>query len=224
MRKHTDVYKSEEPPKRKDVLWVHHSIKDDLTSPVVVQIFSKGKWVDAYDREDQSDIERLTEQLGDITTLETTAQDSVVSAINEIVGNIGNLDDITTTENTNLVDVINDDELTIAQALNDLNARIEESQSQDEQQDYIRINTEQYFPNVGLDELPAETMTREFWNIIENIRKRGSLLNVVLCDGFGNESKIIGYVFSEEFNECYEINYVIQAVMRLQRPESNDAL
>lgn len=49
MRKYTDIYKGEEPPKRKDVLWVHHSVKDDLTSPVVVQIFSKGKWVDAYE-------------------------------------------------------------------------------------------------------------------------------------------------------------------------------
>lgn len=106
--KYTAVYRGENAPRRTDVLWVHHSVKNDLTSPIVVQSFSKGCWVDAYDKEDQSDIERLTEQLGDITTLETTAQNSVVSAINEVVGNTGDLDDLTTTEKTTLVGAINE--------------------------------------------------------------------------------------------------------------------
>lgn len=106
--KYTAVYRGENAPRRTDVLWVHHSVKNDLTSPIVVQSFSKGRWVDAYDKEDQSDITRLTEQLGDITTLETTAQDSVVNAINEVVGNTGDLDDLTTTEKTTLVGAINE--------------------------------------------------------------------------------------------------------------------
>ena len=87
------------------------------------------------------------------------------------------------------------------------------------QQDYIKVNIEDYFPGLGLDELPGATMTREFWDVIENIRKRGSLLDVVLCDDLGSESKIIGYVFSDEFNECSEIYYAAGAIRRLERPE-----
>jgi hypothetical protein len=107
MRKYTDVYKGEEPPKRKDVLWAHHSIKDDLTSPVVVQIFSKGKWVDAYEG-GGAEVERLSEELGDITDLKTTDKDSTVDAINEVVDNVGDLSDLTTTAKTDLVSAINE--------------------------------------------------------------------------------------------------------------------
>ena len=122
--KYTAVYRGENAPRRTDVLWVHHSVKNDLTSPIVVQSFSKGRWVDAYDKGDQSDIERLTEQLGDITTLETTAQDSVVNAINEVVGNIGDLDDLTTTEKTTLVGAINDEKATTDDEITELNGKI----------------------------------------------------------------------------------------------------
>lgn len=108
MRKYTDVYKGEEPPKRKDVLWAHHSIKDDLTSPVVVQIFSKGKWVDAYEGGGGAEVERLAEELGDITDLKTTDKDSTVDAINEVVDNVGDLSDLTTTAKTDLVSAINE--------------------------------------------------------------------------------------------------------------------
>lgn len=108
MRKYTDVYKGEEPPKRKDVLWAHHSVKDDLTSPVVVQIFSKGKWVDAYDGGGGAEIERLSEDLGDITELKTTDKDNTVDAINEVVDNVGDLSDLTTTAKTDLVSAINE--------------------------------------------------------------------------------------------------------------------
>lgn len=44
MGKYTNVYKGENPPKSKDVLWVHHEIKDDLTSPIVTEAYIKGKW------------------------------------------------------------------------------------------------------------------------------------------------------------------------------------
>lgn len=107
MRKYTDVYKGEEPPKRKDVLWAHHSIKDDLTSPIVVQIFSKGKWVDAYEG-GGAEVERLSEELGDITDLKTTDKDSTVDAINEVVDNVGDLSDLTTTAKADLVSAINE--------------------------------------------------------------------------------------------------------------------
>lgn len=64
--KYTSIYKGELPPRRTDVLWIHHSKRGDLTSPVVAQTYSKGKWVDAYDSEDQSEIKQLQQDVQEL--------------------------------------------------------------------------------------------------------------------------------------------------------------
>ena len=45
MHKYSNVYSGEESPKDKSVLWRHHETKNDLSSPLIVEIFDKGKWV-----------------------------------------------------------------------------------------------------------------------------------------------------------------------------------
>jgi len=87
------------------------------------------------------------------------------------------------------------------------------------QQDYLKVNIEDYFQDVALDELSGETMTREFWDILENYRKHGTLLDVILAEA-GGEARIVSYAFSDEFNELRGITYVFDAVVyRLVRPE-----
>lgn len=44
MFKHSNVYGGEESPKDTSVLWIHHKTKCDLSSPLVAEIFEKGKW------------------------------------------------------------------------------------------------------------------------------------------------------------------------------------
>jgi len=45
MSSYTNVYSGEDCPKDKTSLWVHHSVKNDLSSPLVAEMFSKGKCV-----------------------------------------------------------------------------------------------------------------------------------------------------------------------------------
>lgn len=44
MFKYSNVYSGEESPKDTSVLWIHHGTKYDLSSPLVAEIFEKGKW------------------------------------------------------------------------------------------------------------------------------------------------------------------------------------
>lgn len=52
MRKYTDVYRGEDEPKVKDVLWIHHSKYNDLQSGIIAEVYSKGKWVSLNSSDD----------------------------------------------------------------------------------------------------------------------------------------------------------------------------
>jgi len=38
------LYRGEDAPKNKEALWLHHSLYKDLSSPIVLDIYSQGKW------------------------------------------------------------------------------------------------------------------------------------------------------------------------------------
>lgn len=38
------VYRGEDCPETKDVIWIHHQIKNDLQSPIVAEIWIKNEW------------------------------------------------------------------------------------------------------------------------------------------------------------------------------------
>lgn len=66
MHKYSNVYSSEEPPKDKSVLWLHHETKNDLSSPRIAEIFNKGKWIpislsDSSDSGDSSSAIQIVE-------------------------------------------------------------------------------------------------------------------------------------------------------------------
>ncbi len=43
------IYRGEDEPKSKEVIWIHHSKYKDLSSPIVTQVYSQGKWRDIKD-------------------------------------------------------------------------------------------------------------------------------------------------------------------------------
>lgn len=59
MNNYIYTYKSEDEPTRKNIIWTHHSIKDDITSPVITQIYRNGQWVtiSTYNEEQSDDQE-----------------------------------------------------------------------------------------------------------------------------------------------------------------------
>ena len=75
--------------------------------------------------ENQDNITQLNQDLGNKDDLTTTNKDNIVSAINEIDSNIGDLNDLTTTEKSNVVSAVNEID-----------------------SNYVRLDTEQTIPSV----------------------------------------------------------------------------
>lgn len=75
--------------------------------------------------ENQDNITQLNQDLGNKDDLTTTNKDNIVSAINELDSNIGDLQDLTTTEKSNVVSAINEID-----------------------SNYVRLDTEQTIPSV----------------------------------------------------------------------------
>ena len=40
------VYRQEDEPKNKNGIWIHHNVYKDLSSPIIAQVYSQGKWHD----------------------------------------------------------------------------------------------------------------------------------------------------------------------------------
>ena len=75
--------------------------------------------------ENQDNITQLNQDLGNKNDLTTTNKDNIVSAINELDSNIGDLNDLTTTEKSNVVSAVNEID-----------------------SNYVRLDTEQTIPSV----------------------------------------------------------------------------
>ena len=75
--------------------------------------------------ENQDNITQLNQDLGNKDDLTTTNKDNIVSAINELDSNIGDLQDLTTTEKSNVVSAVNEID-----------------------SNYVRLDTEQTIPSV----------------------------------------------------------------------------
>lgn len=43
------VFFQENPPKQKNAVWVHHAVEKDFNSPIIAQVYSRGKWRNVED-------------------------------------------------------------------------------------------------------------------------------------------------------------------------------
>lgn len=103
--------------------------------------------------ENQDNITQLNQDLGNKDDLTTTNKDSIVSAINELDSNIGDLQDLTTTEKSNVVSAINEID-----------------------SNYVRLDTEQTIPSV-----------KTFSNVVNF----GSIVNVNGEANFNNNIEMV---------------------------------
>lgn len=80
MYKYSNVYRGEEPPRDKSVLWVHHKTKNDLSSSLIAEIFDKGKWIaidNGSDSDDSSDGDSVTQIQADWNQSDNTKADYI---------------------------------------------------------------------------------------------------------------------------------------------------
>lgn len=103
--------------------------------------------------ENQDNITQLNQDLGNKDDLTTTNKDNIVSAINELDSNIGDLQDLTTTEKSNVVSAINEID-----------------------SNYVRLDTEQTIPSV-----------KTFSNVVNF----GSIVNVNGEANFNNNVEMV---------------------------------
>ena len=103
--------------------------------------------------ENQDNITQLNQDLGNKDDLTTTNKDNIVSAINELDSNIGDLQDLTTTEKSNVVSAVNEID-----------------------SNYVRLDTEQTIPSV-----------KTFSNVVNF----GSIVNVNGEANFNNNVEMV---------------------------------
>lgn len=114
-----------------------------------------------------------------------------------------------------------DEEYTIAQALNDLNDRIKELKSQIAQPEYIKLNLLDYGIDLGLDEFSPN---QALWDALKECYEANTLIDVILVDHGNNTAKVLAFDCTQEddnspivLNKVYYI--ADQSVFSLSEPE-----
>lgn len=84
MGQYVKIYKGETPPINSGVIWQHHSVTGDSTSPIVTQIYDGSDWIDVGQQSSgNDDQEELTTHVLEILDFEEDGQD-----VDDVLGNL----------------------------------------------------------------------------------------------------------------------------------------